>query len=100
MPVTLSIERMMVIGSPYRHRNIMTTKTVVSILAALWGLSLFLTIMITMGVSVDIVWPLALVYFYATVALFFVIPPAALIIVVNFFLLYEVAVSNRKAKEN
>ena len=90
----------MVIGSPYHHRNIMTTKTVVSILAALWGLSLFLTIMITMGVSVDIVWPLALVYFYATVALFFVIPPAALIIVFNFFLLYEVAVSNRKAKEN
>ena len=103
LPVTLAIERMIVISFPYRHRSIMTTKTVVSILAALWGLSLIVTIMITIVVSVDIIWPLALVYYHATVALFFVIPrltSAVLIIIVNLFLLYKVVVSNRKAKEN
>ena len=102
LPVTLAIERMIVIGFPYRHRSIMTNKTVVSILAALWGLSLILTIMITIVVSVDVIWPLALVYYHATVALFFVIPrltSAILILVVNLFLLYEVVVSNRKAKD-
>ena len=63
LPVTTAIERMIVIDFPYCHRSIMTTKTVVSMLAVMWGLSFILAIVITIVVSVDIMWPLAVIYY-------------------------------------
>ena len=103
LPVTLAIERMIVIGFPYRHRSIMTTTTVISILAAMWAFSLILSVIISIVVPIDIIWPLALIYYHATIAPFFVFPrltSAVFIMVANIFLYYTVIVSNRKAKEN
>ena len=103
LPITIAIERMIVIGYPYRHRSILTTRTVFGILAAVLGVSVTLTAMITIVVSVDVVWPLGLVYYDATVAPFVVFPrltSAIFIIVANSFLFYKVYESNRKAKEN
>ena len=103
LPVTIALERMIVIGFPYRHRSIMTTKTVIGILATMLGVSLTFTVMITIVVSVDVVWPLALVYYDATVAPFAVLlrlTSAVFIIFANSFLYYKVYESNRKAKEN
>ena len=98
LPVTVAIERMIVIGLPYRHRSIMTTKTVIGILATMLGVSLTFTVMITIVVSVYVVWPLALVYYDATVTPFFVIlrlTSTVFIIVANSFLYYKVYESNK-----
>ena len=73
LPATLTLERMIVIVFPYCHRSIMTAKTVISMLAAMWGLSLILVLMITIIVPADIIWPLALNY-HPTVIPFFVLP--------------------------
>ena len=104
LPVTIAIERIVVIGFPYRHRSIMTTKMVISLVGAMWGVSIVLTIMATVIVPVNnIVWPLALVDYHPTISLFFRIPrlaSAAFITAANTFLQYKVFVSNRKAKEN
>ena len=103
LPVTLTLERMIVIVFPYRHRGIMTTKAVFSMLAAMWGISLILIIMITMIVPTDIVWPLGLIYYHSSITPFFVLPQlasAVLIINTNVVLQYKVILSNRKAKEN
>ena len=103
LPVTVAIEHMIVIGLPYRHRSIMTTKTVIGILATMLGVSLTFTVMITIVVSIDVVWPLALVYYDATVAPFFVIlrlTSTVFIIAANSFLYYKVYESNKRAKEN
>ena len=72
LPGIVAIERMIVIGFPYCHRSIMTTKTVIGILIAMLGISLTFTVMIIIVVSVDIVWPLALVYYGAIVGPFVV----------------------------
>ena len=103
LPVTLTLERMIVIVFPYRHRGIMITKAVFSMLAALWGISLILIIMITMIVPTDIVWPLGLIYYHSSITPFFVLPQlasAVLIIITNVVLQYKVILSSRKAKEN
>ena len=103
LPITVAIERMIGIGFPYRHRSIMTTKRVIGILAAVFGLSLILTVVLTIVVSVYLVWPLALAYYDSTAIPFFVVPcltTAVFVIVANAFLYYEVYKSNRKAKEN
>ena len=48
--MTLAIERMIVIAFPYHHKDIMTTKTVASMLAVMWGTAAILAaIMITIG---------------------------------------------------
>ena len=103
LPTTIAIERMIVIGYPYLYRNILTTKTVIGILAAILGVSLTFTAMINVVVSVDVVWPLALVYYDATItpfAVFLQLTSTIFIIVANSFLYYKVYESNRKAKEN
>jgi len=103
LPVSIAMERMIVIGFPYRHRSIMTTKTVVSVLAAMWGLSTILTAMIIIIVPVDIVWSLAVLHFHILISAFFGVvrlTSGIFIVVVNVFLLHKVTVSNRKAKEN
>ena len=60
LPNTIAIKHMIVIGFLYCHRSIMTTKLVIGILAAMWGVSLILTIMITIVAIVDKEWPLEL----------------------------------------
>ena len=103
LPITLAIERMIVIGFPYRHRSIMTTKTVISILVGMWGLSLILAIIITIIVPVYIEWSFGAFSFHATIIPFFGLTrltSAAFITAANVFLQYNVIVSNRKAKEN
>ena len=103
MPITIAIERMIVIGFPYRHRSIMTTKTVIGILTMLWGVSLVLSVIISIVMPVDVVWPFALVYLNAYLAVLFVflrLTSSVLITIANVFLYYQVWVSNRKAKEN
>ena len=103
LPITLAVERMIVIGFPYRHRSIMATKTVIGILAVMWVVSIILTIIITIIVPVDMVWPFAAFNYHKNILPFFVIPrliSAAFITAANVFLQYKVFESNRKAKEN
>ena len=69
----------------------------------MWGLSLTLSIIITIIVPVDIVWPLGLVYDRVKVTPFFLVCRLTTIIsilITNVFLLYKVVISNRKAKKN
>ena len=101
--ITLAIDRVVVIASPYRHRYIMTKKTVAGLLATVWGLSAILTVTITIVVPVDIVWPLAVIDFQFTVTPFFVLAhltSAIFIIAANVYLFYKVTESNRKVREN
>ena len=103
LPITLAIERMIVIAFPYRHRDIMTNKTVARMLAVMWGTAAILaTIMIPTGL-IDIDWPQALIYYHRRAFLFFIVPRAILIVTIiaaNIFLQYKIIISNRKAKEN
>ena len=64
LPITVAIERMIVIAFPFHHRSIITTKTVAIMLAAMWGLSTILTIIIMITVPRDIVWPLGIMLFH------------------------------------
>ena len=103
LPGVVAIERMIVIGFPYRHRSIMTTKTVIGILATVLGVSLILSVTSTIVVPADVMWPLALVHFNTYVRLLIILlrlTSAVFITIVNIFLYYQVWVSNRKAKEN
>ena len=103
LPITLATERMIVIAFPFRHRNIMTTKTVAGMLAAMWGLSAILTVIITVTVPVDILWPLGVVYWHTPIFPYLMIlrlMSAISIIAANIFLQYKITTSNRKAKEN
>ena len=103
LPGIVAIERMIIIGFPYRHRSIMTTKTVIGILATVLGISVILSVTSTIVVPADVVWPLALVYFNTYVRLLIILfrlTSAVFITIVNIFLYYQVWVSNRKAKEN
>lgn len=102
LPITVAMERMIVIAFPYRHRSILTTKRVIGILVAMWGLSLILTITIAIIVPVDIVWTVGPAY-HGSISPFFILcrlTATVCIIVANVFLLYKVVISNRKAKEN
>ena len=103
LPITVAIERMVVITFPFRHRSIMTTKAVAGMLATMWGLSAIVTIVIIVVVPVDIVWPLALVVWHPRIYPFMIVPrltSVVSIIAANTFLRYKITKSNRKAKEN
>ena len=103
LPVSIAIEHMIVNGFPYRHRSIMTTKTVICVLATMWGLSAILTATITITVPANTAWSLALVHYGIFITVIFGVLQlisAISIVVVNAFLLYKITVSNRKAKEN
>ena len=103
LPITLAAERLIVIAFPFRHKSIMTTKTVAGMLAAMWGLSTILTIIITVIVPVEIVWPLGLTRWHYTIFPIVVIPrltSTVFIIVANVFLQYKITITNRKAREN
>ena len=101
-PIPVAVERMITISFPFRHRNIMTTKTVVKMLAVMWGLSAILTIIIIFTVPVDIVWPLGLIQFHQPIAAIVGIPRITSIVCIvaaNSFLQYKITVSNRKLQK-
>ena len=101
--ITLAVDRVVVIASPFRHRYIMTKKTVASLLSAIWGLSAILTVTSTIVVPVDIVWPLAFFDFQLTIRPFFLVArltSTIFIIAANVYLFYKVTESNRKVREN
>ena len=103
LPITVAVERVIVIGFPFHHRSIMTTKTVVIMLAAMWGLSAILTIIIMIIVPINIVWPVGLTHYHQTICPILVVPQLILIICImaaNSFLKYKITLSNRKAAEN
>ena len=103
LPITVAIERMIVIAFPFHHRRIITTKTVVSGLAAMWVLSTTLTIIIMIIVPRDIVWPLGIMIFHQKIYPILVIPQSISIICIvaaNSFLQHKITLSNRKAAEN
>ena len=102
--ITLAVERVVVIASPYRHRYIMTKKTVAGILAAMWGLSAILAFTAVLIVPFDIVWPLAVIVFQINIILPIImsvrLTSTLSIIAANVYLFYKVTKSNRKAREN
>ena len=101
--ITLAIDRVVVIASPYRHRYIMTKRTVAGLLAAVWGSSAILTVTVTIVVPVDIAWPLAVIDYQYTILPFYLLArltSAIFIIVANVYLFYQVTKSNRKLKQN
>ena len=104
LPITLATERLIVVVYPFRHRSILKGKTVACMLAAMWGLSAILTVIITITVPVDILWPLGVVYWdFTTIFPYIVIPrliSAISIMVANILLQHKITISNRKAKEN
>ena len=74
LPITLAIERMIVIAFPYRHRDIMANKTVAIMLTVMWSTAAILaTIMVTTGL-IDKDWPQALIYYHRRAFLFFIVP--------------------------
>ena len=103
LPITIAMERMIVIAFPFRHRTIITTKRVAIVLAAMWGLSAVLIIITIFTLPVDIIWPLGMVHFHPAFYAVIGIPRAISIICVmaaNGFLQYKIIQSNRKAAEN
>ena len=64
LPITLAIERMIVIAFPYRHRSLMTTKTVAGMLAVMWGTATILATVMIATEPVHIIWPQALVVYH------------------------------------
>ena len=102
-PIPVAIERMIVIAFPFCHRSIMTTTTVTSMLAAMWGLSTLLTIITMIAVPVDIFWPLGMLHWHIKINAIVVVPRLTSIICIaaaNSFLQYKITISNRKATEN
>lgn len=103
LPITLAVERMVVIGFPYRHRSVMTTKMAAGILALIWGLSAILAITVIIIEPINIVWPLALINWRNLLYSLAMIPrltSAAFVAAANIFLHYRIALSTRKAAEN
>ena len=102
LPITVALERMIVIAFPFRHRSIMTNKTVAGILAAMWGTSIILTMISIITVPFHIVWPLAMPYWHENILTIIAAPRLLAIICIvaaNSFLYYQITVSNRKPKK-
>ena len=102
-PIPIALERMIVIAFPFRHRNIMTNKTVVGMMVGMWGLSTILTMTITLTVQLDIVWPLAMPHWHIDIYAIIAAPRLLAVICIvaaNSFLHYKITISNRKAEEN
>ena len=103
LPITVAIERMIVIAFPFRHRSIMTTKTVAIMLVTMWVSSAILTIIILITIPFDIVWPLGLIRFHPIFYAITGVPQLISIVCIvaaNGFLQYKITISNRQAAEN
>ena len=102
-PITVAVERMIVIAFPFHHRSIMTNKTVGYMLSAMWGFSIILTITIIITLPVDIFWPLALFHWPQTIYVIIGVSHLITILCIvaaNSVLQYKITISNRKAAEN
>ena len=103
LPITLAVERSIVIAFPYRHRSIMTNKMAAIILALMWILSAILTTIITVTLPADIFWPLALFrrhYIFYIILVILRLMSTVFIIATNVFLQCKITISNRKAEES
>ena len=103
--ITLAIERVVVFGFPYRHRNIMTTKVVRDMVVSTWVVSAILAAATTALVPHHILWPFGATTTTEHSKRIAIQGPirviaAAFIIATNAFLYYKVHQSNKKAKEN
>ena len=102
-PIPVALERMIVIAFPFRHRSIMTNKTVAGMIVTMWGASTILTIIIILTVPLDIVWPLATLHWHTNIYAIIAAPRLLAVICIvaaNSFLHYKITISNRKAEEN
>ena len=101
LPITVAVEHTIVIAFPFRHRNIMTTKIIASVLAAMWGLSTILSTIAMVTIPIDIVWPLGLIHIHPTgIAVLTQLISPVCIVAANGLLQYKITMSNRRAKEN
>ena len=104
LPVPIAVERMITIAFPFRHRSIVTAKTVAIMLAAMWILSAILAMIIMITVPIDVVWPIGLIYLHPTVYPYIIavlqLMTIICIVAANSLLQYKVTISNRKAAEN
>ena len=102
-PIPVAIERMVVIAFPFRHRNIMTSKRVTSMLAAMWGISAIVITIIMITVPFDTFWSIGMMHFHRIIFAILAFPRIISIICIvaaNGFLQYKITISNRKAAEN
>ena len=60
--VTLAVERVVVIGYPYRHRSIMTTKVVHGMVVTTWVVSAILASVVIAVVPHLILWPFGTIF--------------------------------------
>jgi len=103
--VTLAMERVIVIGYPYRHRSIMTTKVVCGMIVTIWVVSVILAVVVIATSPYSVQWPFGTIVaerslIRAIILLPLRIASAAFIIASNIFLFYKVHQSNKKAEEN
>ena len=105
--VTLAVERVVVIGYPYRHRSIMTTKVVRGMVIATWMVSAIAAGIMIAFTPYPIWWPFGTIFAgrgEAQVRITLIVPfrfaSAAFITAANIFLCYKVQQSNKKAEEN
>ena len=81
----------------------MTTKTVNSMLAAMWGISAIVIIIIMITVPFDVFWSIGMMHFHRIIFAILAFPRIISIICIvaaNGFLQYKITISNRKAAEN
>ena len=81
----------------------MTTKTVIIMLAAMWGLLAILTTIIMITVPIDIVWPLGLTHYHQTIYPILVVPQLISIVCIvaaNGFLKYKIALSDKSCRKS
>ena len=101
--VTLAVERVIVIGYPYRHRSIMTTKVVRGMVVATWVLSAILAVVLILFSHHLIHWPFRTITFAKSLIARAILGPlrissTAFIMATNVFLYYKTYQSNKKAE--
>lgn len=104
--VTLGIDRLVAITSPYHHRKIMTNKVAITTVAVVWGLAIMITSVLLFQVPYVHVYPFARCYglnHFPYIYLFkgfVMVFSTILIVAINVYLYYQVLQSNQKHREN
>ena len=103
--VSLAVERVVVIGYPYRHRSIMTTKVVRGMVLATWLVSAIAAAIVVTLSPYSIQWPFGTIFIGRSIVRVILILPfricsAGFITAANVFLYYKVQQSNKKAEKN
>ncbi|XP_065907705.1 adrenocorticotropic hormone receptor-like [Dysidea avara] len=102
--ITLAAERVIVIGYPYRHRSIMTTKVVHGMVVATWVVSAILAVVLILFSHHPIHWPFGTITYAKSLLARAILGPlrissTAFIMATNVFLYYKTYQSNKKAEE-